>query len=146
MKLYLDNSFLNRPFDNPSVRFNKLETEILFLILAFVRDGKIVLVNSSVIEYENSLNPYPERKIFLEKVMQRAKVHQNVSEKINKRALEIVKTMKIRPIDALHLSTAEFAQVELFITSDYNMVKKYKGDLRVIKPMDFIKYYENTTS
>jgi len=146
MKLYLDNSFLNRPFDNPAVRFNKLETEILFLILEFVRDGKIILVNSSVIEYENSLNPFPERKIFVEKVMQRAKVYQNVSEKINKRALEIEKTVKIRPIDALHLSTAEFAQVELFITSDYNVVKRYKGDFRVIKPLDFIKYYENTSS
>ncbi len=105
MKLYLDNSFLNRPFDNPFVRFNKLEAEVLFLILELVRDGKINLVNSAVIEYENSLNPFPERKIFVEKIIQKSKVYQNVNEKIKERALEIEKTLKIQPIDALHLAT-----------------------------------------
>lgn len=75
MKLYLDNSFLNRPFDDPSVRFNKLEAEILFLILKLVGDGKVILVDSAVIEYENSLNPFSERKIFIEKIMQKAKVY-----------------------------------------------------------------------
>jgi hypothetical protein len=30
MKLYLDNSFLNRPFDNPDIPENKIEAEILF--------------------------------------------------------------------------------------------------------------------
>jgi predicted nucleic acid-binding protein len=146
MKLYLDNSFLNRPFDDPSVRFNKLEAEILFLILKLVRDRKVILVDSAVIEYENSLNPFPERKIFIEKIMQKAKAYQNLNEVTKERALEIEKTFKIQPIDAMHLAAAESAQVELFITSDYNVVKKYRGNLRVIKPLDFLKYYENTNS
>ena len=145
MKLYLDNSFLNRPFDNPAEKFNKLEADILFLILELVREGKLILVNSSVIEHENSLNPFPERKIFVERIIRRAKEYQNLNEKIRKRAMEIETTMKIQPIDALHLATAEYAQVEFFITSDYTLVKRYKGDLRVIRPLDFIKHYENTS-
>ncbi|MGC1133975.1 MAG: PIN domain-containing protein [Nitrososphaeraceae archaeon] len=144
MRLYLDNSFLNRPFDNPEVRHNRLEVEILFLILELVTEGKITLVNSSVIEYENSLNPFPERKIFIEKIMQQAKVYQNVDQKIKKRAVEIEKAMKTQPIDALHIASAESAHVELFITSDYTLVKRYKGVLKLIRPLDFMKYYENT--
>jgi predicted nucleic acid-binding protein len=144
MKLYLDNSFLNRPFDNPEVRSNRPEAEILFFVLELAKKEKVILVNSSVIEYENSLNPFPERKIFIEKIMQQAKVYQNVNEKIRKKALEIEKTMKTQPIDALHIATAEATQVEFFITCDYNLVKRYKSDLRIIKPLDFIRYYENT--
>jgi len=94
MRLYLDNSFLNRPFDNPEVRHNRLEVEILFLILELVKEEKIILVNSSVIEYENSLNPFPERKIFIQKIMQQAKVYQNVNQGIKKRAVEIEKVMR----------------------------------------------------
>ena len=59
MTLYLDNSFLNRPFDNPNVIINRLEGEVLFLIVELTQKGNVQLVNSSVIEYENSLNPFP---------------------------------------------------------------------------------------
>jgi len=34
MTIYLDNSFLNRPFDNPEVGINKLEAEALHLASA----------------------------------------------------------------------------------------------------------------
>lgn len=68
MKLYLDNSFLNRPFDDPSVGVNRLETDALRLIVEQVKRGEIHLVNSSTIEYENSLNPFQERKAFVSEV------------------------------------------------------------------------------
>ena len=47
MTLYLDNSFLNRPFDDPEIRINGLEGEVLFLILdlakkeCYIRDYKV---------------------------------------------------------------------------------------------------------
>jgi hypothetical protein len=46
---------------------NKLETEILFWILRLIKEQKIILVNSAVIEYENSLNPFSEKKIVCRK-------------------------------------------------------------------------------
>lgn len=46
-------------------------------------------------------------------------------------------------IDALHLAAAEAADVDFFITCDYNIIKKYKGNLKVIRPLDFLKLYEN---
>ena len=143
MKLYLDNSFLNRPFDNLEVGESRLEAEVLFLIIKMAKRTKLGLVNSSVIEYENSLNPFPERKVFVEKMMKLAKFYQNLNEEIKKRAEELGRKRKLQPIDALHVASAEKAAVDFFITCDYNLIKKYQGKLKVINPLKFLEYYEN---
>ncbi len=143
MTLYLDNSFLNRPFDNPDIKMNKLEAEVLFLIVDLAEKGEIKLVNSSTIEYENSLNPFPERKAFIDEIITQAKTYQNLNQQIEKMAKNLVQELRLDPIDSLHLATAEYSKVDLFITCDYNLVKKYKGNLKVIKPTDFLNYYEN---
>ena len=146
MTLYLDNSFLNRPFDDPDIKMNRLEGEMLFLIIELAGKGEIRLVNSSAIEYENSLNPYPERKSFVVEVLNEANIHQNLNDQIKIRAKHLAQETGITPIDALHLATAEYARVDFFITCDYNLIKKYKGSLKVIKPLDFLNYYENPTN
>lgn len=143
MVIYLDNSFLNRPFDNPNIRQNRLESEVLFFIVDLVQEEGVTLVNSSVITYENSLNPFYERKIFIEELLDKTKLYQNLNTQIEKRAEQLVKDAKITSIDALHLATAEHAHVDFFITCDYNLIKRYKGTLRVILPLDFLKYHES---
>ncbi|MFY9463262.1 MAG: hypothetical protein WAP52_03700 [Candidatus Sungiibacteriota bacterium] len=45
MKIYLDNSFLNRPFDEPSLGWNRLEADTLFLILERIKENKLRLVD-----------------------------------------------------------------------------------------------------
>ena len=143
MILYLDNSFLNRPFDNPNVTINRLEGEILFLLINLAEKDKVQLANSSVIEYENSLNPFPNRKAFVEEVLNKTKIYQNLNAQIEKRSKQLVKDLGMTAIDALHLAAAEAADVDFFITCDYNIIKKYKGNLKIIKPLDFLKLYEN---
>ena len=143
MNIYLDNSFLNRPFDNQDIETNRLETEILFFILKLIKEKNVILVNSSVIEYENSLNPFSERKVFVEEILSLAKIYQNLNEKIKKMAVFVESETRIQPVDSLHIATAEFAKVDFFISCDYNLVVKYKGNLKVVAPLDFIKYYEN---
>ncbi len=144
MIVYLDNSFLNRPFDDPEVGTNKLESEVLSLILELVKAGKADMVNSSVIEYENSLNPITERKTFVKEILRGSKVYQNVEDKTKKRAHFLTQEMMLSPIDALHLATAEQAKADIFITCDYGIIKKYKGGMKTINPLEFLKYYENS--
>jgi len=139
---YLDNSFLNRPFDDPEIGTNKLDSEVLSFIIQLVGSGQLNIVNSSVIEYENSLNSIAERRMFVKEVLKQAKSYQNVNERIKGRADNLVTEMKLSPIDALHIVAAEEAKVDLFITCDYNIVKKYKGKLKVINPLEFLNYYE----
>lgn len=144
MRVYLDNSFLNRPFDDPDIGTNKLEGEMLSLIVKLSRKKKLDIVNSSVIEYENSLNKSPERKLFVEETLKNSKHYQNADENVKKQADRMVEKMKISPIDALHLASAKQAKVDIFITCDYNVIKRYKGKVKVINPLEFIKYYEHT--
>ena len=143
MKIYLDNSFLNRPFDDPSIEANKLEGDILFSLVRLAEKGTVQVAHSSIIAYENSVNPISERKIFVEEVMTKSTVYQNIDSDILERAAAISHDFSIKPLDSLHIATAEAAHVDFFITCDYTLPKRYKGSLRVITPIDFLKYYEN---
>ena len=143
MLVYLDNSFLNRPFDDPDVGTNKLEGEVLSLVIKLASQSKVKIVNSSVIEYENSLNPIPERKVFVETILKQAKVYQNVDDNIRNQAEHLVKSINISPIDALHLACAEAVNVDVFISCDYGIIKKYKGKVRVTTPLEFVNYYNH---
>jgi len=128
--------------DNPYVGLNKLETEILFWILRLIKEQKIILVNSAMIEYENSLNPFPERKLFIENILKFSKIYQNLNDEIYLKAIEISKKFRIKNFDALHLACAIYAKVDFFITCDYNLKRKFKGELNVITPIEFLKEYE----
>ena len=142
-KLYLDNSFLNRPFDDLSVGLNKFEAGVLLLIIQLIRKGDVRLVNSSVIRYENSLNPSFERREFVAKVMELAVENSDYSEEIRKRAIALEKKYNLAPYDARHIASAEAAKVDFFITCDYTLPKKYKGSIAVVTPLTFIDTYGN---
>jgi len=142
MKIYLDNSVLNRPFDDQSIPQIRLETISVFFILELVEKGKIKLVNSSVIEYENSKSPFFERKIWISAYLFKATFYQKINSKIKERAKEI-RELNISPIDCLHLASAETAQVDYFITCDYDVIRRYKGNLKVTNPIDFIKIFKS---
>lgn len=144
MFIYLDNSFLNRPFDDPEAGVNKLEAEVLLQINKLIKSGKVNLVNSSVIEYENSLNPFPDRKIFVKELLKQSTNYQNLNQQTKIRAKLITEEMGTALIDALHLASAEQIRVDLFITCDYNLIRKYKGKIKVISPLQFFNHYGNT--
>ncbi len=142
MRIYLDNSFLNRPFDDPTIKLNRIEAEILLLIIIqSVQTGRIQFVNSSVIEFENSFNPFLERKRFVEKVMQHTVVYQNYTEEIQKRAMILGQEFGLKPLDALHVASAEVVQVDFFITCDYALVRHYRGSMRIVTPLVFLNNY-----
>lgn len=146
MVLYLDNSFLNRPFDNPDIEHHRLEAEILFFIIELIREGKVSIVNSSAITYENSLNPFEDRKVFIKETLRHASIYQTLNEDIKKRAILLVEKRKLSPIGSLHLATAEQVGVDFFITCDYNLIKKYQGKTQVVTPLEFLTFYENSNS
>ncbi|WP_256973432.1 hypothetical protein [Nostoc sp. T09] len=57
-RVYLDTSVYNRPFDDQTQPKIFLETQAIILILQMVEGRLIELVSSSVLEYENSRNPF----------------------------------------------------------------------------------------
>jgi hypothetical protein len=61
-RIYLDTSVYNRPFDNQNQAQIRLETEAFLSILEKVISGALIIVSSSVLLYENSYNPFYDRR------------------------------------------------------------------------------------
>jgi len=143
VKLYLDNSFLNRPFDDPLVGMNKDEGSVLFNLIRLAKEGRVQLVRSAMIEVENTANQIAARKSFVESVMHLADMYQNLNDSVVRRAQTIVQEYRLQPLDAVHIASAEAAQVDFFITCDYTVLKRYQGTLHIITPLQFWQHYEN---
>jgi hypothetical protein len=63
MKLYVDNCCFNRPFDDQSQLRIRLESEAKLKIQEEIRAGNFQLAWSYILDYENSKNPFKERKM-----------------------------------------------------------------------------------
>lgn len=137
MKIYLDTSTLNRIFDDQSQARIYLEASSILVIFMLIENKVVEIVSSDVLLFENAQNPYNERKVFVNSVLQRANFYQVVNDKILKRAQEI-ETHGISGIDSLHLACAEELKVDCFVTCDDKIVKKYKGKVKVKNPIKFI--------
>lgn len=138
MKLYLDTSALNRPFDDQSQPKISLETQAISFILQAIHNGQLELINSAALEYENSRNTNPERQAAVSHYLQLAQHIQLVDKAISQRATEL-ENRGIKPLDALHLACAEHAGCDCFITCDKRLLNRYKSEkISTINPIDFI--------
>jgi len=144
VKLYLDNSFLNRPFDDPSIGKNKLEADALYFVIQRVEVGDVQIVNSTAIVYENSRNPRPDCKEFIEGVMKGASEYIDYTEEAQQRADTLTEEYNLTLLDARHIAIAETAYIDFFITCDHTIIKRYKGEICVVDPLSFIQSYENS--
>ena len=137
MKVYLDTSVYNRPFDDQTQTRIWLETLGFVLILQMVESGAVELVSSTVVEYENSRNPFPLRRGWVNRCLKFAGQAQKVDESIRERAQELEKE-GLKAIDALHAACAEAAGSEYFITCDDWVIRRYPGGIKVLNPVDFV--------
>ena len=139
MKLYLDTSVYNRPFDDQTQPRIWLETLSLALILQLIETGEATLVNSSMLEFENSRNPFALRREWMEHCLTLATEYQQVDESSRERAEELEK-LGISAIDALHIACAESSNADYFIACDDRLLKKEKQfKVKSANPVDFIQ-------
>jgi predicted nucleic acid-binding protein len=122
MKVYLDACCLNRPFDDQSQPRVRLETEAVSLILEKLHQREWDWVSSEILLYEIGQNPDLENR---QRVMSFASLaHQIVetSEKILRRAEEL-EELGFDSYDAIHLASAESSKVDIFLTTDDQILK-----------------------
>ncbi|HWN94053.1 MAG TPA: PIN domain-containing protein [Methylomirabilota bacterium] len=137
MLLYLDNSVLNRPFDDQRQPRIWLETLSFSLVLSLVEGGEANLIRSPIHDLENSRNPFPLRLKWVEKCLQLAAQNIGLADDIKKRALALEQN-GIKAIDALHLACAESADANHFLTCDDRLIRRYSGQMVVQSPVTFI--------
>ncbi|QLE58388.1 PIN domain-containing protein [Nostoc sp. TCL26-01] len=142
-RVYLDTSIYNRPFDDQTQPKIFLETQAIILILQMIEVRLIELVNSSVLEYENSRNPFVVNQQSMERYLQIATLRVLVDENIKNRA-EQLEQQGIKSIDALHVACAEASQSDYLITCDRRLINRCQNlSLTVINPNNFIFEVEN---
>lgn len=141
-RIYLDTSVYNRPFDEQSQPRIWLETLAFSVILQMIENNQAVLISSSVVDYENSRNPHKLRQQWVNKVLKLADDKQVVDQTIKQRALSL-ENAGLKALDALHISCAESAKVDCFITCDDRLMKQYQKIqdryLNIFNPVDFIR-------
>lgn len=139
MKIYLDTSVYNRPFDDQTQPRIWLETLALALVLQLVEAGEAVLINSTVLEFENSRNPVSLRQDWMSRCLEQATDYQRVDESIRERA-ETLEKHGLKAIDSLHVACAESAGADYFLTCDDRLLKKQKHiTVLSMNPLDFVQ-------
>ena len=140
VKVYLDASALNRPFDDQSLPRNRLEAEAVIAILGKVEEGVVELISSSALLYENLNSPLVDRREYVVTYLDMASIFVTTDEAL--RAREIAQ-QGIAPLDALHLASAERAGAEWFVTCDDRVLRKARRGrltvgVKISTPVEFV--------
>ena len=136
-RLYLDTNVFNRPFDDQSQPRIWLEAQAVGVVLQAIETGEWDLVGSSILEYENSRNPYTERRAWVSRCLQLAVYRVRLDHAIIHRA-RVLGQQGMLAVDALHAACAECAGAVCFLTCDDQLTSTYTGSLRVLSPVDFV--------
>ena len=144
MLIYLDNCSFNRPFDNQKQIRIRIETEAKIYIQENIVSGRFKLAWSYILEYENSQNPFPERKETIENWKKYAITDTGESKDLIDLAMKL-QNQGVKPKDALHISCATVLNCDYFITTDLMLIKKLRNfeTVKVVNPVDFVSLTEN---
>ena len=142
IKVYIDTSVYNRPFDDQDQTRIRLETEAFLSIMEKAVAGAIIIISSSALSYEIDQNPFDERRERISSYLSIALKSIRLNDSIKKKAV-LLENRGIDSIDALHLSYAEFGNVEYFLTCDDGIIKKTRKvkelfKMKICNPIDFI--------
>jgi predicted nucleic acid-binding protein len=140
VRIYLDNCCFNRPFDDQSQIRVRLEAEAKLKIQEEIRSGRLQLTWSYILDYENSRNPYQERREQIRNWKNYAASDIQESSDL----LEVANLLNqkgIQKIDCLHIACAILSKCEYFLTTDDGILKcgKEIDDIRIDDPIGFIK-------
>jgi predicted nucleic acid-binding protein len=142
MQVYLDTCSLQRPLDSKTQSRIALEAEAVLAILALCSAGDAELFSSDVLVFEIECNPNPVRREYAHEAITAAKQLIVLDEQIENRAAELT-AIGFKPLDALHLASAEAARVQYFCTCDDRLLKKAKAypylGIRVLSPVEVIE-------
>jgi predicted nucleic acid-binding protein len=142
MKIYFDNCSLQRPLDSKLQMRVAVEAEAVLGLLALCETEQAELVASEALTFEVAQNLNPARMGYASEVLAMATVYVHVTDQLESRAHELVER-GIRPLDALHLASAEEAHADYLCTCDDGFLRRAKSmtDLQteVVSPLELLE-------
>jgi predicted nucleic acid-binding protein len=131
-KIYLDVCCLNRTLDDLEQSRIRLEAEAVTEIIQNCEDGKWILMNSDVIEFEVSQHSDSSKQQHVRSILSVASIYIRSSEDIELRAEELMK-LNFKFQDALHLAFAKAGDADIFLTTDDRLLRKAKQYKKTLK-------------
>ena len=101
MRVYLDNCCFNRPFDDQRQTRIRLEAEAKLCIQAHIREGTLELAWSYMVDFENAVNPFEERRLTISEWRQYATIDVEETATILQQANALVAS-GLKAKDAIH--------------------------------------------
>jgi hypothetical protein len=124
---------LNRPFDDQTQDRIRLESEAVLLIIGHVHRGDWRWTGSEVLSFEVKRNPDAERRRRVEVLLASATESVSLDERMEQRGIEL-EMLGFGAFDALHLASAEDAEVDVFLTTDDGLLRRarrHRDEVRV---------------
>ena len=142
-KIYLDNSALNRPFDDQSQERIRLETESVLLLLSHLERREWTWLGSQALEIEIDRTADIEQLARLRRVLEFVSAVIEIGEKELARATQL-QEWGFMGFDAVHLACAESGKADVFLTTDDRLLKRAKRlekrlQVKVENPLDWMK-------
>ena len=144
MRIYLDNCCYNRPYDDQSQMRINLDTQAKLYIQLMIKDEKVELVTSYVLDYENSKNRIVQKKLAISKFMEENEsyyVGEERQDEIELIARRIMAT-GVKEKDAAHVACAIYGKSDYFITTDDRLLKYKSDQVKILTQGEFIREIE----
>ena len=142
MKIYFDTCSLQRPLDDKSHIRIAIEDEAILGAIMLAEMGKFELISSETLLFEVQKTPNIQRQRYILNVLNQGRIFIPLNDDIKKRA-QVLNQNGIKPVDALHLASAEAAGADYFCTCDDKFLKT-RGKLKdnqtiVVSPLELIE-------
>jgi predicted nucleic acid-binding protein len=147
LRVYLDTSCLNRPFDDQSQARIRLESEAVVLILERIDRGDWEDVSSEMARIEVDAIPDEDRRGRVWQLLPEEEQLLKLDEAILERAVEL-QAIGFKSSDAVHIAAAEELGADALLTCDDRLnrrAKRYRKRLNVhvANPCDWLQEIEN---
>lgn len=139
MRLYIDLSCFNRPFDDQGQERIRRETEAISAILGRIIEGRDALIWSWVLTFENVRHPKQDRRDEIGLWEGRAEVVVTVSANLQERSRQIAQ-QGIPALDAAHLASAEAGGADVLLTCDDVVLRRAQRLALPLRVMDPVAY------
>ena len=148
MRIYLDVSCLNRPFDDQTQSRIRLESEAVILILEGIDAGRWEEVSSRMAELEVRAIRDEIRRRRVAELLPEGRME--LTGPVFARARLLV-TSGFKAADALHIATAEAHQADVLLTCDDRLLRRGRQladelNIELANPVDCLKEQDDAAN
>jgi hypothetical protein len=149
VKIYLNVSCLNRPFDDQEQTRIRLEAAAVGMIIEKTEEGSWIHVSSEIAQIVIDANPDPRRRARVRLLLPETDNVVMLTPDIFTRGAALEK-LGFKPADALHVAAAEVAMADVLLSCDDRFCqagRRHSKSLRIAirNPLDWLKEIEDAT-